>query len=412
MVKKNCRLGLTALFCVLGIGAFAQDANEIFAPFVSGLEAEVKNSFIRLSWTDSPNVKGPVFVYRSDEPFTGLQAANLPRPAEVAYGTGSYLDEADRPGTIYYFIAASDEWDRKYALAIPYTNTVSVVVELENVAAYFRDTPSSPSGFPAPQAASPPGNIRGLSAKAEEGRIVLNYEGADAQKNAILYRSVSPIRRQEDLLQAVIVKQRISSPYIDYPVPGIAYYYAVIYEEELGVGVIRQGVNATAAPVRVSAGSSQPALPAPETGPRSMPLPQISLNGLDGSGTTAVPLGPEAAAAAASLAPRSTGTGKRGPVVFPEDLETAAAGEEYQLRSIVQGYFSLSDWSRAGEELRSFLALPRSKQNTAKANFYLGQTYYFQGSNREALFALLAAQDLFPGETAPWIQAVLGQITQ
>jgi TolA-binding protein len=141
-----------------------------------------------------------------------------------------------------------------------------------------------------------------------------------------------------------------------------------------------------------------------------MPLPQIRLNGIDG--TAAVPLGPEAAAAAASLAPHSAGTDRRGPAVFPEDLETDASGEEYQLRSIVQGYFSLGDWSRAGGELRSFLAIPRSPQNTAKANFYLGQAYYFQGSNREALFALLAAQDFFPGETAPWIQAVLGQMTR
>ncbi|MDR2181225.1 MAG: hypothetical protein LBN92_00935, partial [Treponema sp.] len=314
MVKKHWRLGLT-LLCVLGTGAFAQDTNEIFAPFVSGLEAEIKNNFIRLSWTDSPDVKGPVFVYRSDEPFSGIQAANLPRPAEVAYGTGSYLDEADRPGTIHYFIAASDEWDRKYVLAIPYTNTVSVAVEPENVAAYFRDTPSSPSGSPAPRGALPPGSIRGLSAKAGEGGVILTYEGADAQKNVILYRSVSPIRRQEDLLQAVIVKQRIASPCADYPVPGIAYYYAVIYEDELGAAVIRQGENATAVPVRLGAGSSRVSLSAPETGSRSMPLPQIRLNGIDG--TAAVPVGPDAAAAAASLAPRSAGTDRRGPAVFP-----------------------------------------------------------------------------------------------
>jgi hypothetical protein len=386
------------LLCLAGALSFAQEG-EVFAPFVTRLEAEVKNNFIRLSWTDSADVKGPVFVYRSDAPFTGLQAASLPRPAEVPYGSGSFLDEADQIGTIYYFVAASDEWDRKYALSIPYTNTVTVEINRENVAAFFRDAPPASPGVVSSY--TPEGTIRSISAKIDGARVILSYEGG-TQANAILYRSVNPILTQNDLLQAVIVKQRISSPFIDYPVPGINYYYAVIYENELGMAAIRQGENATTAPVKITANTP---VKAAEDNPRSIPLPQITLNTLPG----AVPLGPEAARTASTLEPRSGTAEKKTPVILPSDLEPGA-GEEFQLRSIVQGYFALGDWKAAGEELHNFLALRRSPQQTARANFYLGQARYFTGDYRESLFALLAAQDLFPVETAPWIQAVLGQM--
>ncbi|MDR2661599.1 MAG: hypothetical protein LBC31_01220 [Treponema sp.] len=379
-----------------------QEVQPVFAPLVSMLEAVIKNNLIRLSWKDAEDIRGPVYVYRSETPFSGRPSVSLPIPVEVPYGTGSYLDEADKPGVLYYFVVASDEWGRKYTLSIPYTNMINVTIAPENVPGYYyqpgpRPEGSVPSGAnpAAAGGASGPAGIGTVTVSVEEDRVIINFSGPDRSKNLLLYRSISPIRRPEDLLSALIIQQKRGAPFIDYPVPGIPYYYAVIYEEDLGspLLVIRPGHNATAEAAVIPSTAGPP-------DSRDIPLPRVNLSG----GIPDTP-GP---APAASPGRRAAERGKMEPAVFPEDLSgTPLEGEEYQLHTIVRGYFSIRDWDKSEEELRRFLALPRKIPLKARAHFYLGQACYFQGKSREALFAFLNAQENYPSETAPWIRAVL-----
>ncbi|MDR2313962.1 MAG: hypothetical protein LBE02_05450 [Spirochaetaceae bacterium] len=418
MVQRSTWL---ALFIVLGglgslpLGGQGSSPDNrdgvVFAPFVSQLEAEVRNNFIRLSWKDSPDVKGPLYVYRSAAPLSRGSAGSLPVPVEVPYGAESYLDEADRPGALYYFVVASDEWGRKYFLSIPYTNTISIGIDPDHAPGYIPTGPEAagpgPSGVERGEA--PPGapGIEVFSAQVEEGRIVIRFSGGDPEKNLILYRSVNPIRTRRDLLSATIIQQKTSSPFIDTPPPGISYYYAAVYEEDLlaGFGAVRPGRNATAGAVEIPQ-DARAVLS------RTMPLPRMNISGAPG---VPDPASPESERAGAPLGAggsrRGPGAGSLEPAVFPEDLERGAAGEDYQIRSIVQGYFSLRQWEKAEEAFRNFLELPRKEENQAKAHFYLGQIYYFQKKPREALFELLGALDRYPGEVNPWMQAVLGTFT-
>jgi hypothetical protein len=408
MVQK-IRVKLFIVLALLFRGPFipGQEEQPVFAPFVSMLEAEIKNNLIRLSWKDTEDIRGPVYVYRSETSFSGRASVSLPVPAEVPYGTGSYLDEADKSGVLYYFVVASDEWGRKYTLSIPYTNMISVSIAPENVPGYYQPAPRAEdpvlpgAGPAAPGSSAPAGapvGIGAVSASVEGDRVIINFSGADRSKNLLLYRSVSPIRRPEDLLSALIIQQKRGAPFIDYPVPGIPYYYAVIYEEDLGspLLVIRPGHNATAGAAAVPQKAGQP-------DSRDIPLPRVNLSG--GAAVPDTP-GPNTTA---SPGRRIGEGGKPEPVVFPEDLSgNPLEGEEYQLHTIVRGYFSIRDWDKSEEELRRFLALPRKIPLRARAHFYLGQVYYFQGKSREALFAFLNAQESYPSETAPWIRAVLG----
>ena len=408
MVRKTILAGILAFALVFAGQIGAQEGaaeTGVFAPFVSQLEGEIRNNLIRLSWRDSQDTRGPVYIYRSEIPFSALAA--LPIPDEVAYGVGSYLDEAEKPGILYYFVAASDEWGQKYTLPIPSSNTTSITVGAENVPASVTVRPgrggqSQPERIPERITATP--GIEGIRARVEDDRVIISFSGADSVKNLLLYRSMNPIRRQEDLLSALIIRQKVISPVIDYPLPGISYYYALVYEEDLNTGLsnIRPGYNATDA-VQIS---SAPA------GSRSMPLPAFgSLSPQPGQND----LSSDAAQAVAALR-RMEGwnerTVKTAITVFPEDLAKGGSGEEYQLRSIVQGYFSLKEWNKSEDELRRFLDLPRNKINQIKARFYLGQVYYFQGKPREALMEFLQARGNFPEETNPWIQAVLGEFVR
>ncbi|MDR1318069.1 MAG: hypothetical protein LBJ90_00460, partial [Treponema sp.] len=63
-------------------------------------------------------------------------------------------------------------------------------------------------------------------------------------------------------------------------------------------------------------------------------------------------------------------------------------------------------------ELVRYLSLPHSVNVEARARFYLGQTYYYTGKNREALIEFLFVQSWYPNEANEWIEATLAAIVQ
>ncbi len=409
-------LSYTLLILLTAARGFSDPETEksVFAPFVSRLAGEIKDGMVKLTWTDSRDVTGPVYVYRS----AGTQAeAAKTVPVEVPYGAQSYLDQVEAAGVWQYRLVASDTQGRRFEIAIPYTNAISVTVP-PNAAV--------PAALPAVATPPPPGDAGGFSsleAVVRGDAVIVSYAAPENGRTSVLYRSAQPLAGVSDLLDAVIVQAGISaSPYVDYPVPGIDYYYAVLFEDDLKTGRVSivPGRNATTVPVEVPAGKYRIGLPGPRSDIRSMPLPLISIH-------TAVPgaalnaglpanraaLSAEAAKAvafwtAAAAQPRRP---EKKPRAFAQDLLAPAGGEEYTLRAIVQGPFAKRDWAAATEEFAKYLSLPRSTASEARARFYLGQAYYFSGQNREALFEFLSVKNQYPEEASEWIQAVLPRLT-
>jgi hypothetical protein len=425
---KKIRL-LIALSLILKAALFSQDISEapqaggtesIFFPFVSRLQGEIKNTLLRLSWIDSPSVRGPVFIYRSVVPIEEISPASRGRPIEVPYGAESYIDEIEGPGVFYYFVIASDEWGQKYEISMPLGNSIRIEVSEQGLAAGDSGIPLRPQTPVQPQvpAPAPPSSgevpaIRGIMASAEGGKVTITFSAAEG-KRPVLYRSARPFTGTGDLLNAVIVQPNVVSPFIDYPVPGISYYYAVIPEADIIKGTLRliPGLNVTTQSVEAAADRSAGLR---EPGLRSLPLPQISLQtaapGMNAFSETPprVELSPEAAKVLGNIPASGNRTGLlKKPRVFTQDLEPPSGGEEHILRSIVQGSFSRKDWTAARDELIRYLSLPRSSLTEARARFYLGQCRYFTGAYRESLFEFLLAES---AESAEWIQSVLSLLT-
>jgi hypothetical protein len=395
---------------------FSQTGDSIFAPFISQLSAEIKNNLVRLSWLDSRDVRGPVYIFRSSQPFRPGGLPETAKPIEVPYRTQSYIDETEGSGTVYYFAAASDEMGRRYDILIPYSNTVSV-----NISGLPGENfiPAAPEAEPQARPAEP--GIFGIEAKVEGEGVIVSYRLSNGNKTTILYRSVQPLRTAADLLRAVIVQSEARPPFTDYPVPGIPCYYAAVFEDDLIQGNVEivPGRNATVQPVEIPAGGGRTGLPGPEGVIRSMPLPLISIyNAVPGSDSyseipNSVPLGPEAAKAVGDIQKVQTAPpALKKPRAFKRDLEPPAGGEESLLRTIVQGPFVQQNWQTSQTELLQYLSLPRSKLSEARARFYLGQAYYFSGSDREALFEFLMVQSQYPEEANDWIRAVLERIAR
>ena len=420
-MRKISLLGLFFIFAVFPLTVRAQVPPEsaVYAPFVSRIQGELRGNFLRLSWTDSPDARGPVYIYRSNSPFEGaIQPAGIHsgiRPVEVAYGAQSYVDEIESGSitgnNLYYYVAASDERGRSYDIPMAYINTIGIYIPPGSVPAPGVTREPGTSETPAYRARG----IASLTASPQRDSIIITFTGGDSE-NVTLYRSIRPISAMADLLGAVIVQSGIKSPFTDQASAGIPYYYAVIPDDELlrGTVSIEQGRNSTARAVQIST---------PESGQdnrsiRSMPLPNISVQaaipGL--SAYTEVPsitaISPEASNALGDI-PRAAQTepAAKRPRLFARDTEPpAAGGEEYFLYSIVTRLFITGNWDAAREELQNFLALPRLPEVSARARFYLGQCYYFLRMPRESLFEFLAIQDRYPAEAADWIRSSLSMI--
>ncbi|MDR1909279.1 MAG: hypothetical protein LBQ35_05130 [Spirochaetaceae bacterium] len=398
------------VLALLALPLSAQDgpsASGAAAAYITELRAESRNNLVRLTWVDSPGLRGPVYIFRSALPFGLDNPHDRIRPIEVPYGVQSYIDEVEESGTWYYFISASRPPGARNDLFLPQINAISVEVEAPDNGSLARREaeriPEAPS----------PGGIYDLEAALRGDGVEIRFRHSG--EALVLFRSAAPIRRQADLDNAVIIAGGPVSPYTDYPVPGIPYYYALVPEADfLGGGrlEISPGRNATTEPVEIPSGARVGLRNSPEL--RSMPLPLIAVSAVSplGSAVEPVSLSPAALAAQAPYAPG--GEGRRvykSPRAFRQDLnEAPGGGEDYSLGIIVRGSFLARDWEEARDELDHYLSLPRSPAAAARARFYRGQACYYSGEFREALFDFLLVEDSYPAEAGEWIQAALSML--
>ncbi|MDR0503842.1 MAG: hypothetical protein LBH16_11040 [Treponema sp.] len=406
MKRSSFALVLTLIFA-----AFASlAAQENALPHVTQIKAEARNNFIRLTWADSPDARGSVFIFRSTRPFAASIPPNI-RPVTVRYGEQYYIDDTEDIENLYYFIAASDSAGRRYDIIIPQTNSTNVNISgaaqpaessAANTASVVESAPSGPS-------ISLIQGISNIRTRLDGERIIITYDAPVPRKNVVLYRGMQPIRQPHDLLNAVIVRSGIETSFTDIPVAEVTWYYALIYEEEISGGSmgIKPGINATISAVTItSAGTAERTL-------RPIPLPVLSRNVMpDGFFLNSIQR-PQPLSEASSVMLRNTQMPPKVPLVlktpriFTVDMQSPSSGEESALFQVVNEYFEKKDWEEARSGLLLYLSLPRSRDAEARARFYLGQTLYFTGKYKDALFEFLAIKSIHPEEAASWVDAVL-----
>ena len=400
-MSKRLLFIIFILILVISAGIFAQGREPVL--HVSQLMVESRSNLIRLTWVDSPDARGPVYIYRSARPFAGFIPANI-RPVTVRYGMQYYIDDSDDMENIYYFIAASDLNGQLYDIIIPQVNSVSV---------NLGSVPQGDSGiFVHPPDLIPVETLQGISnldAIQERESVIITFDRAGMPGNAILYRSMQPIRQPQDLMNAVIVQSGIDSPFIDFPIPGISWYYAVIFEADIAggnMGII-PGVNSTASPVTILGDH------AVERSLRPIPLPVLTLhNTLPGGILITDPDLILLSAESVNMLhetqmPARSPLVLKTPRIFSIDMEAPAGGEESALSQIIMEYFVNSQWENVRISLQHYLSLPRSRGVEARARFYLGQVLYFTGNYRDALMEFLTFRLFNQEEADSWIDAVL-----
>ncbi|MCL2721223.1 MAG: hypothetical protein FWD47_07790 [Treponema sp.] len=403
-MKKRYFLALFPLFLAAATVIYAQSGE--YVPYVTNIGVEARNNLIRLTWIDSPDAQGPVYIFRSVRPFSGSIPANI-RPVIVRYGEQFYIDDTDGMENIYYFIAASDISGQRFDIILPRVNNTSIMLAQTN-------EDNQMPVFIMPQTGLAPtevtDGIYNLWAAQDGDRVVITFQIIGQHGNPILYRSTQPIRQPQDLLNAVIVQSGVRSPFIDFPVPGFTWYYSVIFEDEIAAGNmgIIPGINSTATPIMISGDQSI------ERPIRPMPLPILSFRDVnpDSLFITEIP-GQQSLSMQAINLLRNSQMPQKAPLVlkwpraFAIDLEAPTGGEESALIQIVTEHFVKFEWETALVSLQRYLSSPRSREIEMRSRFYLGQSLYYTGNYRAALMEFLSFRSIDPAEANSWIEAIL-----
>ena len=388
----------------ISLAGFSQEAGtEAATPFVSKLKAKAVDSHILLSWRNPKDLQGFTLLYRYSEEI-GLE--NLDQAqllARLAPGRESYEDTPPAVRPYYYAVLIEDSAGKLHELFVPFRNKTSESVRV---------------ALQSPEE-SIPSRIIGIQAMIVEDSIQVMFQSSNPDRDLLLFRSNTPMRSTEDLLEAFapIQIEPGTTRFTDYPIPGVEVYYAVIDTEvfKLGRQEIIAGRNSTdrpfSVPLEVGRVALPPAAPAAPEARRAVILPYLQLR-LDSSGRFALPqtaqqLDPQTQAAIARILSDAPPVQARqkSVVILPEDKGTLAAGESASLQKILREHLLAGDYQGAESKLHGFLNLRRSAYTEARVRFYLAQAYYFQGLYEEALLEFVLAQDELYAPVQPWLES-------
>jgi hypothetical protein len=402
------RVPFGVLFLLLLFGAASSLlGQEVFAPFVSRLKVVAENDTVVITWKDSPDVTDARYIIlRSTAEITDKNFSLAALAGDVAGGVESFIDRPDPGVPWYYAVLIKDKSGKIYELFIPFRNKTIAPV---SVAKREEESPAIISGI--------------RTTLSSDSSVTIEFASSSPSRTFNLYASTKPIVSIDSLLAATRISSFSSSQtrYVDYPLPGIPYYYAVIDAAELKTGDITfsPGANTTREPIEVPLSPGVAGRGSSFTG-RSQPLPfyNISQSIMEGSSLTASPfltvrpvsLREATVAAVENLVSLYVPPKRQAaePAMLPEERGDSISGERQYLREIVSRSILQKNWKEGELALKRFLSVRRSAEIESSARFYLGQVLYFQGKKNEACleFLLVKGHD---AERMAWLDRILSE---
>lgn len=381
-------------------------SEELQNPFVSKLKSVAEENLIRLSWVDSPDTVHKYLIYRHVEEINNDNFESAQFVGESDTGNGYFIDYPSTIDKFYYAVLSLDSSGKTYNLFIPYKNITTIPVGVDSIA--------SPEELAV--------TISDIKTVLSGNTIEISFQISGTNRNLVIYRSADPIRIYEDLIKAALITTIPSSQYhyIDHPVPGVPYYYAIMDSDlaKSGRYVFNSGENITEHSILVKSGVSASLLESRET-IRNQPLPYLELNSRIDTGEILSPgvselpvkynLTFESTSVINSILNNFYPEEKTMliPVILADDIDISESSEEYQLKRILESDFKDQNWPIAYELISNLLSVHHSEQIELKAHFYRGQILFFQNKYRDSFMEFILAGKDFTKETEPWLDELL-----
>jgi hypothetical protein len=383
----------------------AEAANTLF---VTRLNAEPVEYQVKISWVDPPDAKGTCLVFRASTEIMSQNIGSARLVGKAPTGTQYFIDTPPDRGSYFYAVLFQDTAGTTHSLIIPFRNKTSAPVAAatsapeEKLAAVITGITAAPTG-------------------GGDG-IAITFSTSSPGRDLLLFWGTAPLSVPEDLVKSTstVALDAGTTRYVLAALPGVDYWFAVLDTGlyKLGQAPLTKGANVTAQPVQLPVGSGKISLRSPGMARREFPLPSLSL----GFGVQSGALLPESEVPDLPPVRKVTADAEKAiaqllseisPVesvqpsqqLLRSDMTPTPSGEIARLQEIVRGPFLGGDMATAQKKLGDFLSLPRSADIEARARFYLGQVYFIQGRDRDALLEFLAAEDFFYQESEPWIDA-------
>ncbi len=397
---KKRRLALL-LALTLPCSFYAQDAGSVDSldvpppPVVSAIQASLKDRQVVLTWVPAPDVAGTNVILRAKQPITTANYLAADRRGEVPATSGSFTDAIEGDGAYFYAVLTRDEDGTLYDFFIPASNSTLAPVQAQ------------------PQPVAQPVAITSFDAMTRNDAVIVTWTATAPNRQLVLYRSTSPFMDLSSLVSAIVVStfKDDGAPYVDYPVPGVPYYYAIIDDDSLRAGTVRfkDSANTNRIPVEIPSQyenvkrASVPAL-------RPMPLPWLNVTEEPESVELTFSRETEAKirdiARSGSISPVTP----RKPYVFLSDREASGTGEDLALRLILKNTFTKGAYAEAITQLNDFLSIRRTDDTVARTRFYLGESLFFTGEYSKALFQFLLVEDRYYGQAREWARYAIERL--
>ncbi len=419
-IRRRRRTILCACAAVL-LAGMPLGAQQVAAPqtdtantlFVSHLNVEPVDYQVKVSWLDPPDARGMCLVYRASAEITTQNVGAARLVGKAPTGTQYFIDTPPDRSGYYYAVLFQDPAGTLYPLVIPFRNKTSSPV-------------AATTSAPEEKLAATITGITAALTSSGDG-IAISFSTSSPGRDLLLFWGTAPLTVPEDLVKSTstVSLDAGATRYVLAALPGVDYWFAVLDSGlyKLGQAPLTKGANTTARPVQLPVGSGRISLSSPGLERRALPLPSLSLIYDVQSGVllpaTEVPdlppprkVSPDTEKAIGRLmleAPPAQSM-RPSPQVLRSDMTPTPSGEIARLQEIVQGPFLGGDMAAAQKRLGDFLSLPRSAEVKARARFYLGQVYFIQGRDRDALLEFLAAEDYFYQESQAWIAACFDKL--
>lgn len=356
------------------------------ANIIIKLKAKVDGNIVTLNWDPIP---GEISILSSRNPITTNNWPSADKIAVVSGEEKTWSTLIEHGQNYYFALMAKNMLLDDQPTFIPLENTTLIPVFLE--------------GTKTPQIAL----FSSFDVVTRNDAVILTWKPSMAGKNLVLYRSTSPFINLESLVQSIPVSsfQDNGVPFVDYPVPGISYYYTILDEDAIRTGAVsfEYGINTNRIPIEIPSYYSKiqrkylpsvRAMPLPWLNPykKIEPLPVVFSPTTNNIITTLVQNSPVKKPI------------KRNSFIFAFETQATGGGEEFALRKIIETYFMTNQWEATEEEIDNFLSIRRTAETAARARFYLGQTFFFRGEYTKALLEFLLSQDTYYNKSREWIE--------
>lgn len=257
-----------------------------------------------------------------------------------------------------------------------------------------------------------------FSVFVREKAAVIAWKTNKDNANLVLYRSSEPFNSAASLINAIPIAniEDRGLPFLDFPIPGIPYYYAILEESELAFGNIKfiHGKNTFNKPIEIINSESEQ-ISEFKIDPRPMPLPYLNFKKKTENKPKYFSTSTESIIAALSsenpiYKEYKRPAEKRSMTILPEEENSQKGGEALALQDIILNYFTARKWEKCETELKKFLSMRRTEKINYRTHFYLGQIYFFTGRYEKALMEFLYTKDLYPNISQEWIQYCLSEL--